>query len=446
MADALAPHLLYVAWGYPPARGGGVYRALATPNAFARAGWRVTVLTVDRAAFERSTGADPSLEERIDESITVVRVPFDVASHQVELARWSRWRARWPELWNGWRGKRDRAVFPESVYGAWRPVVEAAALSVHDNDPVDLTIATANPHVDFAAAFALHRDRGVPYVMDYRDAWQLDVFSGKRVTPPGSPVDRWERSFIAAAHEVWFVNEPIRRWHRELYPEHAERMHVVANGFDADLAGFSPRVRAGRDDGLVFGYIGTLTDQVPLTELLAGWREARRQDALLAQSTLELHGYIGHAGLPDERWSRLLREYANDGVRYLGPVPKANIAETYARFDALVLLLGTGAYVTSGKIFEYCATGLPIAAVHDPGNAATDVLVEHPAVSAVRGLQRAEVASALVEAARLAREQTEQSRAAVQQWAASLERRAQLEPRIHALGAVVRPRSTEGAS
>ena len=67
------PHLLYVAWGYPPCRAGGVYRALATPNAFAAAGWDVTVLTVHRETFHRYTGADDALEELIDPRITVVR-------------------------------------------------------------------------------------------------------------------------------------------------------------------------------------------------------------------------------------------------------------------------------------------------------------------------------------------------------------------------------------
>jgi hypothetical protein len=50
------PHLLYVAWGFPPCRSGGVYRALATANAFARDGWDVTVLTVERELWERRTG------------------------------------------------------------------------------------------------------------------------------------------------------------------------------------------------------------------------------------------------------------------------------------------------------------------------------------------------------------------------------------------------------
>ena len=69
------PHLLYVAWGYPPCRGGGVYRALATANAFAQDGWDVTVLTGEREIFQRYTGADLTLEERRP-PVRVVRVPF----------------------------------------------------------------------------------------------------------------------------------------------------------------------------------------------------------------------------------------------------------------------------------------------------------------------------------------------------------------------------------
>ena len=437
VAPEPAPHLLYVAWSYPPGRGGGVYRGLATPNAFARAGWKVTVLTVARETFAYTTGGDASLEERIDPSITVERVPFAVPTYQVRVGEWSRWRARYPELWNTWRARRDRSVFPEAVYGPWRPTIEQAALSIHERTPVDLVIATANPNVDFTAAYALHEAAGVPYVMDYRDAWQLDVFSGRRLTAPGSAVDTWESTLVASAHEVWFVNEPIRRWHQELYPQHADRMQVVANGFDAELAGFAPTVRDGRADELVFGYIGTMSDQVPLPALLEGWRIARERDPLLARSRLELHGYLGHAGVPSDRWMRLIRDNAQHGVAHHGPVAKTSIASTYAGFDALVLVLGTGRYVTSGKVYEYCATGLPVVSVHAPLNAASDVLREHPAWASTTGLDPERIADALIEGARLAVAQTEASRAAVQAWAGQFERTSQLAPRIRQLAEAV---------
>ena len=84
------PHMLYVAWGYPPCRGGGVYRALATANRFAALGWKVTVLTADRETFHRFTGADLTLEERIDPSIEVVRVPFEWPILEADLRKWSK--------------------------------------------------------------------------------------------------------------------------------------------------------------------------------------------------------------------------------------------------------------------------------------------------------------------------------------------------------------------
>lgn len=431
------PHLLYVAWGYPPARGGGVYRALATPNAFARDGWRVTVLTVERDVFTHTTGGDASLEARIDPSISVERIAFDVPAYRVRLSEWSRWRARYPELWNGWRQRRDRHIFPEPTYGPWRPEVEAAALRIHEADPVDLTIATANPNVDFAAAYALHAVAKVPYVMDYRDAWQLDVFSGARVTAPGSAVDTWESRMVEAAHEIWFVNEPIAQWHRNLYPAASTRMHVVANGFDGELTGFTASVREERTESLTFGYVGTMSDQVPLPALLEGWRLARERDPLIARSRLNLYGYLGHAGSPNNRWVRLIRDNERHGVEHLGPVAKAAIAETYATMDALVLLLGTGRYVTSGKVYEYCATGLPIVSVHDPNNAASDVLREHPAWEPARSLSAIDIADAVIEGGRRAVRQTERSRSDVQRWAKQFERTAQLAPRLARLKADV---------
>ena len=435
MAQSGSPHLLYVAWGYPPGRGGGVYRALATPNAFARAGWRVTVLTGLRETFLYSTGIDEGLEQRIDPAITVHRIPFRSVPYEVDLRRWSAFRARFPELYNAWRERRARHAFPERVYGEWRRPLEQAAMHIHKTTPVDLTIATANPSVAFTAPAALHARAGVPFVMDYRDAWQLDVFSGDRVTAPGSAVDRWESSLVTTAHEVWFVNEPIRAWHAQLYPEHAHRMHVVANGYDADLVPFDDSVRTDRTRGLTFGYVGTVSPKVPLESLLAGWRRARELDSLVARSRLVLHGDLGYAGRAEDQWLRLLSEAAPHGVSYRGPISKVELSDTYAGFDALVLALGTGAYVTSGKVYEYCASGLPIVSVHDPGNAATDVLRGHPAWVATSSLTAQDVALALVETARLAALQTSLDRAAAQEWATRYERQAQLDPRIAQLTA-----------
>ncbi|MGN6334392.1 MAG: glycosyltransferase [Motilibacteraceae bacterium] len=437
MTGQRAPHLLYVAWGFPPCRSGGVYRALATVNAFARAGWRVTVLTADRETFERHTGTDPSMEERIDPSVRVVRVPFEWPTHDPDLRRWGWLRARSPRLWRRYRNLRDRVTFPEIGYGPWRLPLERAALAVHAADPVDLTVASANPNVDFSPARKLFTAHGVPYVMDYRDAWLLDVFSGDQLLPDSSLAARFERRYVADASEIWFVNEPIAQWHRERYPDKADRIHVVANGFDPEFAPAPRRTPSPPDRPLRFGYIGTVSGRVPLGAFVEGWDLAREREPLLADAEAEIRGYLGFYASRDPSRVALLDRYTDRGVTYGGPVPKAEIASVYESYDVLLLILGAGRYVTSGKAYEYIASALPVVAVHDPGNAATGLFEGHPRWFPVAEVTGEEVARALIAAAHSAREDSPQ---VIEQAAAlgdRFSREHQLAPRIEALSRLV---------
>ena len=430
----MRPHLLYTAWSFPPSRAGGVYRALATVNAFAEDGWDVTVLTVPREVFASSTGIDDSLERQLSPNVRVERVDPKATAHISDLHQWSHLRARNIELWRGIDRLRDLTRFPELTYGRWRPELERAAARVHAAKPVDLAIGTANPNVDFATGAYLSQRFGVPYVMDYRDAWGLDVFSGERLGSwiPGR--NRVESRLLARAAEVWFVNEPIRSWHARTFGG-AERMHVVANGYDEYDVPLNVPVRPLRGEGLVFGYIGTLSDQVPVQPLIRGWRIARERNMIPQTAQLVIHGYVGHSGTGAA--ADAMADAAADNVVFRGPVTKSRIGDVYAGFDALVLALGTGLYVTSGKVYEYAATGIPIVSVHDPRNAATDVVRDAPGWSGTRSLDPADIADALAVTARTAAAQTDDERTLAQAWGAQYARRAQLEPRVAALRRLV---------
>ncbi len=444
MPTANEPHILYVAWGFPPCRGGGVYRALATANEFAAAGCRVTVLTATAESFERYTGTDPSLLAQLDPRIDVVRVPFVWPAREPDIRAWDPLRAAAPRVWWRLRKRLDLLPFPEYGYGPWRRPLERAALEVHRRTPVDLVVASANPNVDFTAADVLFRRYKVPYVMDYRDAWMLDVFGGGLVHPVGGRVDRWEQPLLANATQVWFVNEPIRRWHAARHPEVAQRMQVVANGFDPQFAPSPTPPRADRDH-LVFGYLGTATAKVPLREFAQGWRQAQRDSPALAGARAQLWGYLGFYATPDPDLAQLVEDYADDGVSYRGPLPKQEVAAKYADFDVLLLILGSGRYVTSGKVFEYMASGLPIVSVHDPGNAATDVLRGYPSWFPAASLSPADVAAALVDAAAAARATDLATRQACARFAEQYRRQVQLSPRVSALRARLREGQADAA-
>ena len=427
------PRLLYVAWGYPPSRGAGMYRALATTNAFARAGWDVTVLTATQDTFEGITGTDPEAEKSIDPRVRVVRIPFDPERTQADLSRWSRLRVYSPLLWTALGWVKSMRIFPERGYGHWRPALVDAADRIHRESPLDLVIGSANPNVDFTPGDHLHSSYGVPYVMDYRDAWHLDVYTGRQIGGRFTPSTRMERRLLANATEAWFVNAPIRDWHRREYPERADDFHVVANGFDPDFLTTGRERMPDPDSGLTFGYLGTIYGPIPLRETLEGWRLARRESQLMARSRLVFRGRLGHYAEPDAHAAALLDEFRGDAVTYEGPVSKTQVAEVYSRFDALVLIISHSRYVTSGKVFEYAATGLPIAALHHPETAATSVLEGRPLWFPIERISPEAIAAALIRTGNAAATLTADGLHDARVWSQHLAREEQLAPRITAL-------------
>ena len=435
--DSKAPHLLYIAWGFPPCRGGGVYRALATANTFAQNGWRVTVLTAERETFERFTGTDDSLEVEIDPRVDVLRIPFDWPAHETDIRKYGTFRAYLPRVWRRLRAYRDRIDFPETNYGPWRSRLEAEAARIHADRPVDLTVATANPNVTFAAAYALHEKAGVPYVMDYRDAWLLDVFKGTQVFGDHSRAARWERTLIANAQEIWFVNDPIRAWHSHRYPEHASRMHVVSNGWDPALLQSGLAEPEERHRVLTFGYLGTISDKVPIATVISAWRTAKTEGDLPQDAKLVIAGYLGYFAVPRQELIQMIEEGRADGVSYAGPIPKTEVSDFYSGIDVLVLALGTGRYVTSGKVFEYIATAKPIVSVHDAGNATSDVLSGYPGWVPSGDLSPRAVTAALVDGARVHAATSPTVEQERRIFAARFSRDRQFAPRIAALNDAV---------
>lgn len=410
-----------------------MYRALATANEFVSRGWRVTVLTADRRTFEVLTGSDPESEQAIDPSITVVRVPFDLSRGETDLRRWSWLRAQSPLAWSGLQIVKERISFPERRYGSWRAALVAEALRIHRTDAVDLVIGTANPNVDFLPGWVLSTKHEVPYVMDYRDTWHLDMYKGTRTAGRMSRSGRWERRLLKRAVEVWFVNEPIKRWHDEEYPFIRERSHVVSNGYDPSFldgmtfASTEPR----RAPSIAF--VGTVYGPMPLEAALQGWVEARATNAVIASATLDFYGRLGHFATPDLEAKSLIERFAEHGVTFCGKVSKTEVHSIYSRSEALALILGKSRFITSGKVFEYMATGLPIAALHHPSTASGAVLAGYPRAAHAASDTSEAFAAVFQRIGTMIATADDSSRTAAASWAQQFERSRQLAPRIEAL-------------
>jgi glycosyltransferase involved in cell wall biosynthesis len=440
------PHVIYLAIGFPPAAKSCAYRMRETANQFIAQGWDVTVVTICEEAWEREYGLDHTLSAGVDPRVRVVELPLLRADLETDIRTYSEARSLRPQQWVHHLRQREQKVFPEPAFGTWRPALEEALLRVHRRHRADLLLTSCGPYVNIAATCRLWDAHRVPYAVDYRDGWSVDVIRGGEAFSRDSVSGRWEERLLANALAIWCVNEPIADFYRERHPTHASRVRVVRNGYDPES--IPEHIHTPDPDaGLTFGYLGSVNFTPAFMEsVLTGWHLARKRDPVLARSRFEVRGHIG-AGAAREtnRHIELLRAAGVDEVTFGGPVAKADLPSTYARWDALVLMLVGGRYVTSGKVYEFMATGLPVLSAHEVDHNATTVLAGHPLWTGAVGLDPQRLADRFVAAARLALTATDEERALARALAHQFERGAQIAPAVAELVQTVRTRGSRPA-
>ncbi|MFB7913388.1 glycosyltransferase [Streptomyces sp. NPDC056061] len=380
-----------------------------TANQFTNAGWDVTVVTIAQESWERDSGVDLTLLEQVDPRVKIVELPIAREDLETDIRLFDEARALQPVAWMNDLRRRQMAHFPEPTFGSWRGDLEQAVLDIHRDHPADLLLASCVPYVNLAAAWKLWEEARVPYAVDFRDGWSIDVVEGIEAFSRDSELGRWEQKILDHAVSLWVVNDPIAEHYRTRYPDFADRVRVVRNGYDADS---SPnRVhRADPDAGLVFGYLGTVNFTAQhLETVLNAWRAAREQEPLLANARFEVRGHIGAgSSRGSNRHVEILKQAEADDVHFGGPAAKAEVASIYARWDAMVLILIGGRYVTSGKVYEYMATGLPIVSAHVVEHDASNVLDGHPLWTGAVGLDEEALAQSFVRAAHMAADTNEE--------------------------------------
>ena len=430
------PHLLYLAWGFPPAAKSCVYRKLATANSFVRAGWGVTVVTLTEDAWKREQGLDPSLLALVDPRIRVIRLPLIRKDIETDIRTWDEARALRPRTWLKHYYRDNMEQFPEMVFGGWRDELVEAVRAVQDERPADLLLTSGTPYTFFAPALDLYERDGVPYIVDYRDAWAIDIIKDRPGFKPDSREALFEQELLANALEAWFVNTPIRDAYSKLYPDASTKFHIVRNGSDVAIGTDKIRLRQPEpESGLTFGYLGTVSFGVPrMRALCEGWRLARERSDVLRRSRLEFRGHLGIGALRGVTpQAAVIAEYGEHGVAYGGPVAKADTAAVYESWDALVLCLVGGRFVTSGKVFDYISTGLPVMSVHDWDHAAVEILEDYPLWIRNDGVDAEDLAEAFLRAEQTVHSASVEDRLAARRHAEQYERYAQIQPAVDRL-------------
>ena len=340
-----------IAYHFPPLVGSsGIQRTLRFVQHLPTFGWQPLVLSADPRAYER-TSEDLMADVPAG---TVVRRAFalDTARHLQVAGRYLGWMAR-PDRWIGW--KFDAVRQGLKLIAEFKP------------DVIWSTYPIATAHV---IASALHRKTGIPWIADFRDPMAQEEY-------PADPLTRQSYRDIeadAATNTSYcvFTTPGAARIYRQRYPDAAERMVVLENGYDeesfAALPGVATTVAVNHDvatrpmvllhSGIVYPW-----ERDP-TQFFAALGRLRQDGALTPKDLLVRF----RASVHDDFLRNLAQSHgAQDFIELCRAIPYREALAEMLSVDALLVMQASNCNEQiPAKIYEYLRAGKPILGLTDP--------------------------------------------------------------------------------
>jgi len=207
-------HALFVAYHYPPeSSSSGVLRTLKHTRYLGRFGWRVTVLTLDRRAYDT---VDPLLEAQVPADVRVVRTPFIEVKRHLAVRGW------YPSI----------LAIPDRSIG-WLPWAVAAGRRIVRSDLVDVIYSTSPHATAHLIALSIVRRARVPWVVDFRDPWYEDPPEPGTTRIRQFAARRLERRVVARADRIVASTARLRNMLAARYPwKPQEAFLAIPNGYD----------------------------------------------------------------------------------------------------------------------------------------------------------------------------------------------------------------------
>lgn len=352
-------HALFVAFHYPPeASSSGVLRTLKYSRYLQEFGWRVTVVTPHKGAFEVT---DPALELQIPTSVRVIRTPF--LNTKCHLA----FRGVYPSL----------LALPDRWVGWW-PWAVAAGKRLLQEDPFDIVYSTSPHATAHLVAWRLANISGRPWVTDFRDPWFEDI------PEPGDnsgPLYRYlnrslEARVIRRCSQVVASTSHLRDLLRSRYAEDSSKITAIFNGYDeADFAALVP-YGAGMNERMTIAHAGNINggfrDPRPMFRAMRCAADLGELDLRRVCLRFIGGGVFGESAAVRKSLAEL---GLTECVEFLPRVPYEQSLAELAQADLLLLLQASEDTVglVPAKLYEYLRAQKPVLALVPPG-ATADVL------------------------------------------------------------------------
>lgn len=384
--------LLLVAYCFPPVGGAGVQRPVKWVKYLHRQGWDVTVLTPSNPSVP---AIDTSLEREIPAETAFIRPKTWEPSYQSKstLAKsdgkapgWTSWPKR---LLGSLARSAAKVVLQPDPQILWYHNAVAAATQRLREVPHDAILSTAPPYTNFLIGAALKQRFHLPFVVDYRDEWDLSsryLENAQRDVWSSFVQERMQRHVLRHADAVIATTQAStdRLAERLRMLNSSAATRCIYNGFDDE--DFSPTahpsdetVTAKTPGTFRLVYTGTLWNLTDVAPVVTALEHLHAQSPEVVK---KLEFVCVGRKTPEQQ--TVLARLAATGCRLVNVdyCDHSTVIAWLYSADALCLLLSDvpGAErVVPAKLFEYLAVRKDLLAVLPLGEAADLIERCHPA-------------------------------------------------------------------
>ena len=366
--------VLMIAYHFPPLAGSsGIQRTLRFTRYLPEFGLQPAVLTAHLRAFQQLS--DDQLPD-IPSGLEVIRAPaWDTSRHLSIAGRYPGFLARpdrWVSWWLGalWSGsKAIRRLRPNAIWSTY-------------------PIATAH-----LIGSTLARRSGLPWIADFRDPMAQPDYPPDPAT--WRSFDKIERRTIHQARFSSFTTPSAVRTYRERYPEQAEHISLLANGYDEEAfenVELGEPLNPGRITLLHVGIVyPSERDPAQLFAALEKLKQSRSE--VYANVVLRFRAPVHEVLLND-----LARRHdVEEAIEVLPPISYREVLQEMLCADGLLILqAGNCNEQIPAKLYEYIRAGRPVLVLADPSGYTAQV-ARDAGISAVAPLDDAQTIAGLFE-------------------------------------------------
>ena len=370
--------LLMVARDFPPASTSAALRALKFTRHLSECSWDVSVVTA-RAGFSRRM--DPALLRDVPPGCRVHSAyGFDTKAVLSIRNRYLRLLAT-----------PDRDV-------SWLPHGILSSLRAWRTEQPDALLSTSPPVTAHCIGLAVKRITKLPWVVELRDAWNLDVPSG----PLSRRFDRrLERHILLAAARIVVTTDGLAAdLEQRLGPRVGRKVAVVHNGYDEEaFARVPPRPVSSAPFRIAHTGQCTPPERDPVPFLQAVRRCLDRGEL---PADIEVLFVGAGPSFTTQLADQLRRLRLESNVRSTRPLPHAEALQ--AMLDASVLLVlqnrDAHRHAIPAKAYEYLRSGACMLVIAPPLSATAELLSRFPGVVQATPTDAEQIAQRLAEAYR----------------------------------------------